>query len=85
MVLLSTKHHGEVLINIDLCEFTTEYETLFLIKEIKYQYFTTTSLEGEKGLPFHSKWYGHVFGNNFFPGCNVYSASVRHFKLSTKI
>lgn len=36
MVLLSTKHHGEVLINIDLCEFTTEYETLFLIKEIKY-------------------------------------------------
>lgn len=46
-----TPKYGEAFINVDLCDFTTEYETLLLIKYTKY--FTTTSFEGEKGLAFH--------------------------------
>lgn len=53
MVLLPIKHqtNGKVLIKIDLWVFTTEYETLLLIKEIKIC--TTISPEAEKGLVFH--------------------------------
>lgn len=46
-----TPTYGKVLNNIELSVFTTEYETLLLIKEIKN--FTTISSEAEKRLVFH--------------------------------